>query len=211
MQAPRGVDDDDVAASRRARSIASYATAAGSPPRSPSTNSAPARRPDAELLLRGRAERVGRRDDDGVPVLAQPVRELADRRRLAGAVDADDEHDARLAGKVDARRLAEKRRDLRGERLVQVADVAARLEPAHELRGRGDADVAGDQGFLEPLPRGGVTRIEGAAASSSVSARRLGRASRAGARKGPSAAPHSPVRPRVAEQLSPGACHGAKP
>src|SRR6185295_340101 len=48
-------------------------------------------RPDLELLLRSGAKRVRRGDDHGAAVLVQVVRELADRRRLAGAVDADDE------------------------------------------------------------------------------------------------------------------------
>ena len=51
--------------------------------------------PDLELLLRRSAPGVGGAEEDGAVVLAQLLRQLPDRRRLAGAVDADDEDDAR--------------------------------------------------------------------------------------------------------------------
>ena len=50
--------------------------------------------PDLQLLVGRRAERVGRSEDDREPVLAQLVGQLADRRRLAGAVDPDDQDHA---------------------------------------------------------------------------------------------------------------------
>ncbi len=43
----------------------------------------------------------------------------------------------------------------------QVAGHPALLEPADELGGRRDADVRGDQRFLEPLPGLVVGGIEG--------------------------------------------------
>ena len=49
--------------------------------------------PDPELVDRRGAERVGRREDDAPAVRALARGELADGRGLAGAVDADDEHD----------------------------------------------------------------------------------------------------------------------
>jgi hypothetical protein len=85
-------------------------------------------------------------------VLAQLLRQLPDRRRLAGAVDADDEDHARAAGEVQRPRLAEHLGDLLGERPVQVGQLVAGLEPADELGGRADTDVALDQRLLEPLP-----------------------------------------------------------
>ena len=57
---------------------------------------------------------------------------------------------------VERRRLAEQRGDLVGK----VGDTAARLEPLHELGRRADANVAGDQRLLEPLPIEVVARIE---------------------------------------------------
>ena len=107
----------------RAASTASKATAAGSAPRGAPTKSAPARsRPDLELLLGGRAERVGRADEHRATVLAQLLRELPDRRRLAGAVHADDE-DRRsgFAVERERRRLAEQRLDLLDERVLERA------------------------------------------------------------------------------------------
>ena len=93
-------------------------------------------------------------------MLGQPRRELADRRRLAGAVDADDEDHGRLVSDVEDRRLAEELGHLLRERRVQIRELAARLEPAHELGGRADADVARDQRLLEPLPVGVVAGVE---------------------------------------------------
>ena len=90
--------------------------------------------PDLELLLRRGAERVRGADEDAPAVLRELARELADRRRLAGAVDADDEDDGGPPrGGRKRRRLAEERLDLVGERVAEVGDLAARLEPPDEL------------------------------------------------------------------------------
>ena len=120
-----------------------------------------ARRPDLELLLRGGAERVGGAEDDAQPVLAELRGELADRRRLARAVDADDEDHGRRRGHVQGRGLAEHRRDLLRQRLAEVAELAARLQPLDQLGRRRDADVGGDQRLLQPLPGRVVLRVEG--------------------------------------------------
>ena len=161
MQAARGVDDHNVAAvAARALDRVVGDGRGISAALAFDEVGAGALGPDAELFFRGGAEGVGRGDDDGVPVLAQAVRELADRRRLPSSIHADDEQDGRLAGEVEAGRLAEELRDLVAERLVEVGQLAARLEPADELGRRRDADVARDQRLLEPLPVGGVARIE---------------------------------------------------
>jgi hypothetical protein len=88
------------------------------------------------------------------------VRELADRRRLAGAVDADDEDHRRAVVHVERRRVAEHPRDLVRQRLAEVADLLPRLEAPDELRRRGHADVGGEERLLEPLPRALVRGIE---------------------------------------------------
>ena len=116
--------------------------------------------PDLELLLRRRAVRVRGGDDDRAAVLGEPRRELADRRRLARPVDADHEDHGRLVGHVENRRLAEELGHLLGERRVQIRELAARLEAPHELGSGADADVAGDERLLEPLPVRVVAGIE---------------------------------------------------
>ena len=161
VQAAGGVDDHDVAPARLrrldrvVRDRGRVAAALGA-----DEVGARALRPDLELFLGSGAERVGRCDDDGVAMLRELRRELADRCRLPGAVDADDQDDGRRPVHVQDRRLAEERRDFLDERCVQVTELATRLEPAHELGGRGDADVAHDQRFLEPLPVRRVPRVE---------------------------------------------------
>src|SRR5215212_1372312 len=117
--------------------------------------------PDLELLLGGGAEGVCRAKYHRPPVVAQAVGELADRRRLTRAVDADHQDNARLPVQLKPRRLAEKDRRLLGQRLAEIADLAARLEPLHELGRRRHADVGRDQGLLETLPGCVVSRIEG--------------------------------------------------
>ena len=78
-----------------------------------------------------------------------------------------------VSGQVERAGLAEQLGDLLGERLAEVAELAARLEPADELGGRADADVARDQRLLEPLPVLVVAGIEGRGGELPVSARRL--------------------------------------
>ena len=118
-------------------------------------------RPDLQLLLRRGPIGVGRGHDDRPAVLSEPRRELADRRRLARAVDADDEDHGGLVGNVEDRSLAEELGYLLGQRRVQVRELATRLEPPHELGRGADADVAGDERLLELLPVGVVPRVEG--------------------------------------------------
>ena len=175
MQPAGGVDDDDVAAvAARAldRVVGDGRRVAAA--LSLDELRAGALGPDAELLLGRGAERVGRGDDDRVAVLAQAVRELADRRRLAGAVDADDEHDARLAGEVDARRLAEELGDLLRERLVQVAErrraprACGRARPSPGTPTSPAISASSSRSHDAVSPGSNV-----AAASSCVSARRL--------------------------------------
>ena len=162
VQAAGGVDDDDVASLpvgrldrvvRHRRGVCAAVRADERRRR--------AIGPDLELLLRRSAERVSRSQHDGVTVLTKPLGELADRRRLSRPVDADDEEHARTVVHGQRPGIPEQVRDLVGERLVQVSEVAARLEPADQLGGRPHADVRADERLLEPLPGelvGGVER-----------------------------------------------------
>src|SRR4051795_5139590 len=171
----------------RPRAIASKATAPGSEPSGPLTTSTPARSPQRSSCstaaarnvsaapvntvspkvlrrvparLRG-GERVGRADDHGQPErLAQVPGELADRRRLAGAVDADDEDDRRVGPQVDrvvagARELGEQLGQAAGQRLAagKLALLGLALELLHHLGGGPGADVGVDQRLLQALPR----------------------------------------------------------
>ena len=117
--------------------------------------------PDLELLLGRCAERVGRAERHRAPVLAQLLCELADRRRLAGAVDADDEDHGRRVRDVECRGLAEERGDLLCQRARELAQILPRLEAPDQLRRRAHADVRVDQRLFQPLPRRIVLRIEG--------------------------------------------------
>ena len=86
--------------------------------------------------------------------------ELPDRRRLPGAVHADDEHDARVLVDSQRGRFAEQRSDLLDERPGEIVDVAALAQPFHQLVRRCHAHVGRDERLFERLPRLVVTRVE---------------------------------------------------
>ena len=89
----------------RAASTASNATAAGSAPRDAPTKSAPARSAQISSCSSAAARNVSAAPTSTErPCSVQLPRELADRRRLPGAVHADDEHDARGSREVERRR-----------------------------------------------------------------------------------------------------------
>ena len=126
--------------------------------------------PGLELLGRGGAERVGGADHDARAGLVQLVGELADRRRLAGAVDAHDEDHGGLGAQVERAALERLRQPLGDDALQLVAQLlggvqAARgglgLERLHDLDRRGHAHVGRDQELLEALPDAVVVGIEG--------------------------------------------------
>ena len=116
-----------------------------------------ARTPDLELLDRRGAEGVAGREHDAAALAREPRGELADGRRLAGAVDAGDEDHERLRRRIDRQRLrdgledlldlgGEDRLDLVGADILVVAALADRFgDPGR----RGDAEVGADQHVLE--------------------------------------------------------------
>src|SRR6185436_5142638 len=115
--------------------------------------------PALELVDGRRAERVARAQDDGVPVLAEPPRELAAGGRLAGAVDADDEHDRGLGIEVERRsgagqRLAEMVPQ-RAPRIAVGEASGARLLPdlLHECFGGVETEIGLKEQRLELLDR----------------------------------------------------------
>ena len=153
----------------RPRATASNATAPGSEPSGPVTISQPARSAHCvELLDGGGAERVGRAEQDRLAELALQVPgELADRGRLARAVDADGHDHRRLvaqvdvvvAGAGDAGQQLDEALLQRGAAL-DLARGRLLLELADDARGRPRADVGHDQRLLEALPRLLVERVE---------------------------------------------------
>jgi hypothetical protein len=86
-----------------------------------------------------------------------PGRELADRRRLAGAVDPDDEQDRRAALRRGTGRPVRVARDqqvreLGADRRFRTARVTAAAGTLHEVDGQGGTDVTGDERFLDVVP-----------------------------------------------------------
>ena len=200
VQSAGGVDDRDVvtACARRLDGVERDGCGVRAARRADEVRARPLR-PDLELLLGRSAERVRRADEHRAPVLVKLAGELADRRRLPRAVDADDEDHARLGLERERRRLAEERLDLLDEGVLEIAGDPARLEPPHELGRRRDADVASDQRLLEPLPRLVVGRVERRPTrAAAVSARRL-------------FASDSRIRPKKPERSGSSAAVGSSP
>ena len=121
-------------------------------------------RPDAQLLDRGGAEGVARGEQDRLPFGPELGGELADGRRLARAVDADDQDHERALIRVDHQRPGdrlERALDLVSEDLFHFlgADPALVAPMRHGLanaRRRGEAEVGLDEDVLEVVERGGV-------------------------------------------------------
>ena len=161
VQPPGGVDDDHVppAGAARFHRVEGDGRRVGSA-RGPDEVGSGTVGPDLELLLGRRAERVRRSDQHRAAVLGQLPGELPDRRRLAGAVHADDEDHARLAVQAEGRWVAEDGRDLLDEAVLDPDGLAPSLQAPDELGGRRNADVASDERLLEALPGLLATRVE---------------------------------------------------
>ena len=161
MEPAGGVDEHDVAAASRRRLDRVVGDGGRVSPalRADEVRSGAAG-PDLELLLGRGAEGVCGGQEDRVVVLAELLRQLADRGRLAGAVDADDEDHRRLGAQIEAGWPAQELGGLFAERGAQLAGDLARLEPLDELCRRRNPDVGRDQRLLEPLPGLVVARVE---------------------------------------------------
>ena len=139
--------------------------AQGSPPSAPRTISVPVRSAHMrELVGRGGAERVTGGEQDRAPGGGLAAGELADGRRLADAVHADDEPDVGRAllaveAELPARGRLQQVADgvaERGEEVVAAShlfglDLGAQV--GQERVGGGDADVGTDEGLFERVPR----------------------------------------------------------
>ena len=120
--------------------------------------------PGLQLVGGGGAERVGGAEDDALAVADEHAGDLADRRRLAGAVDADHEDHARAArragrcracgpgrgrGRRSARRPAA-RAGRRPEAVASTIDLVRSRSTIWVVAP--DADVGGEEDLLELLP-----------------------------------------------------------
>ncbi len=115
-------------------------------------------RPDPELVDGGGTERVGGCEDDRPALGRVAARELADGRRLARPVDADDEDDGRTARHRRARGPGQVARDEeRREFRPDGSLCAARLLPPpgtlDQIDREGRPDIAGDERLLDLIPR----------------------------------------------------------
>ena len=209
MQAARGVHDDDVPFARACQldRVIGHSGGIGAALAADEIGSG-AVGPNLELLLGGRAESVSCAENHRAPVLAQAARELADRRRLARAVDANDQDHARLPAEAEPAGLAEEARGLLNEGFAEIAELAARLEASDELRSRRHADVSGKQRLLQPLPGRVVGWVEGSGRDL-LGQRSAALAQRVAQTREESARFRARLRPGgiVAEQLRPGAAH----
>ena len=94
-------------------------------------------------------------------MLAEALGQLADRGRLAGAVDADDEHDRRPLGDGQRPRLAEQLLQLFRERRAEVAvgPRASSRRTSSAVAGTPTSAMISDSS--RPLPGLVVRRVEG--------------------------------------------------
>ena len=124
--------------------------------------------PDGELVSRCGAERVRRREENTVALLLELGGELADRRRLADSVDADNEHDRRLRREQEhgVLHLEDPREDLHellfhlgaGAQLLELDGLAQLCDG---LGRRLHAGVGEDERFLKVLEKFLVARLIG--------------------------------------------------
>ena len=134
------------------------------------TTEAAAVGPDDELLGGGGAECVARNQQHALSRFVQPRCELTDRRRLAAAVDADDQHHGRRGLQIQLRpRQREKPLDVFAEaRHNLIARLPLflfcdGLEPSDDLRGRRNAEIGDDEHLFELVPKlGGQGALRGA-------------------------------------------------
>jgi hypothetical protein len=121
-------------------------------------------RPDAQLVDRGGPEGVARGEQHRIILLLEEMGELGDRRRLARAVDADDEDHLRPGEGVDLERLGDRSEDLLQLLRDHLADrilADPALEPfvgeaGADLGGGARAEIGGYQSLLDRVERLGI-------------------------------------------------------
>jgi hypothetical protein len=90
--------------------------------------------PDLQLLDGSGTERIAGCNHDLETGARELRRQLADRRRLAGAVDADDEDHMRLVAEIELQRLGDRLQHLGDFVRHDAADVLAASHPCHSVR-----------------------------------------------------------------------------
>jgi hypothetical protein len=120
--------------------------------------------PGGQLFGGSGAEGVRGAEQDGLVLGYEHTRDLAHRRRLPGAVDADDEDDGGVvSGSGGGQRPVHGRIDEGDELFSQqpahlfgisgAEHLDAFAQPIDEFGGRIDSDIGEDQGVLDLLPR----------------------------------------------------------
>ena len=117
--------------------------------------------PGGELADRGGAEGVARRQHDAVILLHEQMGQLGDGRRLARAVDADDQDHLRPGKGVDLQRggdLGQRLLHLLGDdqanaQVFHVPLEAAFRQARADMTGGFGAEVGSDQRFLDLVER----------------------------------------------------------
>ena len=161
MQPAGRIDDGDVEAARLRRAhavendrgrIRAF--------RAANHRTAAALGPDDELFGRGGSERVGRNQQHALSFLVQARCELTDRRRLAAAVDADDQHHGRHRLQIQLRTgqrekpldiFAEARDDLIAR--LPIFLFCDGLQSGDDLRSRRHAEIGDDEHIFEFVPK----------------------------------------------------------
>src|SRR5882762_7321332 len=169
MQTPRRVHDDDVGVSGARGSERIINDRRGVAARFRLDDfSAGSRSPHAKLLNRRRTKGVARGEYNAASILAQPMRELADGRRLTRAIHAHDENNVRASllrsrgGPVGRRQSAQSDEELipqfRFQIRSRVEGVPSELLPHHlqNLMRRPRADVGGEQYIFQFREQRGI-------------------------------------------------------
>ena len=158
MQPPRRIDNENIGALffRRRQRVVGEAGGVGIGRRRHHRRAGPIA-PDFELLDRGGAERVARRQDDAFALVAKQLGELADGGGLAAAIGADHQNDGRLVGGVERESLFHRQKEglddlsqggadfVGGDFLVELGVTQAR----RRLFRQAPAEIGGDQQFLQ--------------------------------------------------------------
>ena len=164
VQSTGGVDNHDIATAGDTRIDGVKRDRRGiGPRRAPNELDARALRPDAQLIDRTRAKRVGRTEQHFLPIRAELRRQLADERCLAGTIHTNDQQNGRATrcamqcrvGVAASERRFHAVRECIAELIIGL-HLAALCQPFHfgnQRERRGDPEIGLDEQRLECLQR----------------------------------------------------------